>query len=60
MKEIFGESNRKVDKEDLSKMKYCEAVINETLRLYPPIPAVMRHADKDLKMGTLSLIYKPL
>ncbi|KAH9635970.1 hypothetical protein HF086_015544 [Spodoptera exigua] len=47
---IFGESKRPVCKEDLARMSYCEAIINETLRLYPPAPGVMRYADKDLKL----------
>lgn len=52
---IFGNSDRPVEKEDLSKMQYCEAVIYETLRLYPPIPAVMRHVDRDLEMENYTL-----
>ncbi|VVC87871.1 unnamed protein product [Leptidea sinapis] len=32
-------------------MPYCEAVINETMRLYPPAPTVMRYADRDVKLG---------
>uniref|UniRef100_A0A2H1WQ74 SFRICE018794.2 n=1 Tax=Spodoptera frugiperda TaxID=7108 RepID=A0A2H1WQ74_SPOFR len=32
-------------------MSYCEAIINETLRLYPPAPGVMRYADRDLKLS---------
>nr|QPF77622.1 cytochrome P450 monooxygenase CYP366A1 [Ostrinia furnacalis] len=55
LKEIFGDSKRAVQKQDLAQMKYCEAVIYETLRLYPPAPVVMRYADKDLKLATFTI-----
>nr|QGA73291.1 cytochrome P450 CYP4C1-like protein transcript variant 3 [Spodoptera frugiperda] len=52
---IFGNSKRPVSKEDLSRMSYCEAIINETLRLYPPAPGVMRYADRDLKLKSFTI-----
>ncbi|KAF9805943.1 hypothetical protein SFRURICE_004155 [Spodoptera frugiperda] len=52
---IFGDSKRSVSKEDLSRMSYCEAIINETLRLYPPAPGVMRYADRDLKLKSFTI-----
>ncbi|XP_059057739.1 cytochrome P450 4c3-like [Achroia grisella] len=50
MHAIFGESKRPVDRQDLDQMVYCEAVIQETLRMYPPVPGVMRYADRDLQL----------
>ncbi|XP_048481048.1 cytochrome P450 4C1-like [Plutella xylostella] len=50
MQEIFGDSNRPVEKEDLAKMKYCEAVVLESLRLFPPIPGTLRLAEVDTPM----------
>ncbi|CAG9565021.1 unnamed protein product [Danaus chrysippus] len=44
-----------VDKEDLSRMVYCEAVIFETLRMFPPIPTVLRYADRDLKLDSYTI-----
>lgn len=32
-------------------MRYCEAVINETLRLLPPVMVASRVADHDLDIG---------
>ncbi|RVE47143.1 hypothetical protein evm_008220 [Chilo suppressalis] len=49
-KEIFGDSLRPVETEDLARMPYCEAVILEALRLYPPFPIIVRYADRDLQL----------
>ncbi|XP_005106301.1 cytochrome P450 3A29 [Aplysia californica] len=37
--------------EDLQKLKYTEAVINETLRYYPPIHLVPRESIQEVKLG---------
>ncbi|XP_063531915.1 cytochrome P450 4C1-like [Cydia strobilella] len=46
LKEVFGDSDRPVTWQDLPKLKYLEAVIKETLRLYPPAPAVVRDVNE--------------
>jgi cytochrome P450 len=33
---------------DLKKMKYVHHVVNETLRLHPPVPVNVRYASKDV------------
>lgn len=47
-----------MDRKDLSKLVYLEAVIKETLRLYPIGPIVARHVEKELKLSE-SYSFKP-
>jgi cytochrome P450 len=38
--------------EHLAELVVCEAIINETLRLYPPVPAVSRFCVHEHEIGT--------
>ncbi|CAF1330457.1 unnamed protein product [Rotaria sordida] len=38
--------------EHLQNLFVCEAIINETLRLYPPVPEFMRHCIREHTIGT--------
>ncbi|CAH0727718.1 unnamed protein product, partial [Brenthis ino] len=48
--EIFGDSNRPVTKQDLVDMKCLERVVKESLRLFPPVPFIVRKVETEVKL----------
>ncbi|XP_075980701.1 cytochrome P450 4C1-like [Anticarsia gemmatalis] len=55
LKNIFGDSKRPPNKDDLSKMEYLERVIKEAMRLYTVVPIIGRKTDKKIKLSTCTL-----
>ncbi|KAK8567382.1 hypothetical protein V6N12_005972 [Hibiscus sabdariffa] len=51
--EVFG--NRNPDSEGISKLKIITMIINETLRLYPPVNGTMRKVGREVRLGKLEL-----
>lgn len=47
--------SRDMTSNDVDKLKYTTCVFKETLRLYPPAPAIARRLQKDEKLGNLTI-----
>ncbi|XP_045446245.1 cytochrome P450 4d2-like [Melitaea cinxia] len=48
--EVLGDANKPIVKEDLHKLKYLERVVKESLRLFPPVPFVIRKVEADIEL----------
>ncbi|XVF43268.1 hypothetical protein PTKIN_Ptkin02bG0026600 [Pterospermum kingtungense] len=51
--EVFGDKNP--HSEGIGKLKTMNMIINETLRLYPPVAAIARNVGREVQVGTLIL-----
>ncbi|CAK1594471.1 unnamed protein product [Parnassius mnemosyne] len=52
---VFGEDDRDVTKQDLSRLEYLEAVLKESMRIYPIVPVTARKLDKNVKLKNYTL-----
>ena len=48
LRDVFGDSDRPCNLEDVTKLKYLECCIKESMRLYPSVPLVQRCISEDI------------
>ncbi len=53
---IFGSSDRACQRDDICEMKYLDCCIKEALRLYPPVPFLMRYTKEVFRTGATSFL----
>ncbi|XP_038223212.1 cytochrome P450 4C1-like [Zerene cesonia] len=47
---VLGDSDRPLHKNDLKELKYMNRVVKESLRLYPPVPIIVRKTKKEITL----------
>ena len=56
--EVLGEDRETpVTMRDLQDLRYLEAAIKESLRMYPPVPVIARQINEDTKIGWFLIVY---
>ncbi|KAJ8940730.1 hypothetical protein NQ318_005481 [Aromia moschata] len=53
---VLSKHNGEMTYEAVTEFKYMEQVINETLRLYPPLPMILRSCSADYKVPGENLV----
>ncbi|XP_072392634.1 probable cytochrome P450 6a14 [Diabrotica undecimpunctata] len=56
VKSMLEKNDNEINFEGLKSLTYTEQVINETLRLHPPLPGLLRICNKDYKVPNSDLV----
>ncbi|KAK5641939.1 hypothetical protein RI129_010486 [Pyrocoelia pectoralis] len=48
LQDVFGDSDRQPEYQDLQNLSYLDKVIRESLRLYPSVPAISRRITEEI------------
>ena len=51
---VLGERTE-VTYQDVSELKYCQAIFKESLRLFPPVTAVIRLTPEDININGVNV-----
>lgn len=52
LREVVGDTPRKIEYSDVGKLKYMEMCIKEAMRLYAVGPFIFRKTTEDFQLGT--------
>ncbi|KAJ8715376.1 hypothetical protein PYW07_009858 [Mythimna separata] len=52
--EVLG-PDRDVEKDDVTKLVYTNAVLMESLRMFPSVPVILRYVDKDVRLKNYTM-----
>ncbi|KZS12292.1 Uncharacterized protein APZ42_022393 [Daphnia magna] len=55
LRQVFDDSTRPCSVHDLGQLSYLECCLKETLRLYTPVPFIMRYLTEDVQTGDYNL-----
>lgn len=57
---VIGETLENANMQDFKNLKYMENVINETMRLYTPVPLIARKVKEDTPLPSKLSIFRYL
>ncbi|CAM8933791.1 unnamed protein product [Rhodiola kirilowii] len=50
IREIVGDQQKQISKDEIAKMTYLKAVIKESMRMHPPFPLIPRVTNKEVEL----------
>lgn len=54
--DVLGDTDRDVEKADLSQLVYLEAVLKESMRIYTIVPVLARRLDRNVQLSNTSIM----